>query len=40
MYFDPTKTTTENASYKVFDNSTGGAQSLALTGKGQAAAKH
>ena len=40
VYFDPTKTTTENASYKVFDNSTGGAQSLALTGKGQAAAKH
>ncbi len=35
VYFDPSKTTTENSSYKVFDNSVGSPQSLALTGKGQ-----
>jgi len=35
VYFDPSKVGTENASYKVFDNSVGSPQSLALTGKGQ-----
>jgi hypothetical protein len=35
VYFLPSKTGTENASYKVFDNSIGSPQSLALTGKGQ-----
>jgi len=35
VYFDPTIVGTENASYKVFDNSVGSPQSLALTGKGQ-----
>jgi hypothetical protein len=33
--FDPSKTGTENASYKVFDNTVGGPQTLSLTGKGQ-----
>ena len=35
VYFDPSKAATENASYKVFDNSVGSPQTLALTGKGQ-----
>ena len=36
VYFLPTKTvTSESATYKVFDNSPGSPQSLALTGKGQ-----
>jgi Abnormal spindle-like microcephaly-assoc'd, ASPM-SPD-2-Hydin/NHL repeat len=35
VYFDPSKVGTENSSYKVFDNSVGSPQSLALTGKGQ-----
>ena len=33
--FDPSKVGTENAIYKVFDNSVGSPQSLSLTGKGQ-----
>jgi hypothetical protein len=33
--FDPSIVGTENASYKVFDNSVGSPQSLSLTGKGQ-----
>ena len=33
--FDTSKTGTENASYKVFDNTTGSPQTLSLTGKGQ-----
>ena len=33
--FDPSIVGTENASYKVFDNSVGSPQSLTLTGKGQ-----
>jgi Protein of unknown function (DUF1573) len=33
--FDPSKTGTENASYKVFDNTVGNPQTLSLTGKGQ-----
>jgi len=35
VYFDPSKAATESASYKVFDNSVGSPQTLALTGKGQ-----
>ena len=35
VYFTPSKTTTENAAYKLFDNSVGSPQSLGLTGKGQ-----
>ena len=35
VYFDPSKVGTENAAYKVYDNSVGSPQSLALTGKGQ-----
>jgi sugar lactone lactonase YvrE len=33
--FDPSKVGTENATYKVFDNSPGSPQTLPLTGKGQ-----
>jgi hypothetical protein len=33
--FNPSKVGTENAAYKVFDNSVGSPQSLTLTGKGQ-----
>jgi hypothetical protein len=33
--FDPSKTGTENASYKVFNNTVGSQQTLSLTGKGQ-----
>ncbi len=33
--FDPSIVGTENASYKLFDNTTGSPQSLGLTGKGQ-----
>jgi len=35
MYFDPSVVGNESASYKVFDNSVGSPQTLALTGKGQ-----
>jgi hypothetical protein len=35
VYFDPSIVGTENASYKVFDNSVGSPQILLLTGKGQ-----
>jgi hypothetical protein len=35
VYFDPSKVGTENASYKLFDNSVGSPHTLALTGKGQ-----
>lgn len=35
VYFDPSVVGTENASYKVFDNSVGSPQALPLTGKGQ-----
>ncbi|HEY3972614.1 MAG TPA: choice-of-anchor D domain-containing protein [Candidatus Sulfotelmatobacter sp.] len=35
VYFDPSIVGTENASYKVFDNSIGSPQSMTLTGKGQ-----
>ncbi len=35
VYFDPSIVGTENASYKVFDNSIGSPQTLLLTGKGQ-----
>lgn len=35
VYFLPSKTGTENATYKVFDNSPGSPQTLSLTGKGQ-----
>jgi hypothetical protein len=35
VYFLPSKTGTENASYKVFDNTVGSPQILTLTGKGQ-----
>ena len=35
MYFTPSKTGTESATYKVFDNSVGSPQGLPLTGKGQ-----
>jgi hypothetical protein len=35
VYFDPTVTGAEKATYKVFDNSVGSPQSLALTGTGQ-----
>jgi hypothetical protein len=35
VYFDPSKVGTENATYKVFDNSVGSPQTLPLTGKGQ-----
>ena len=33
--FDPSKTGSEAATYKVFDNSPGSPQTLALSGKGQ-----
>ena len=35
VYFDPSTTSSESATYKVFDNSTGSPQTLQLTGKGQ-----
>ncbi len=35
MYFTPSTTGTESATYKVFDNSVGSPQGLPLTGKGQ-----
>jgi len=35
VYFDPSKTGAEKASYKVFDNTVGSPQSLSLTGTGQ-----
>jgi hypothetical protein len=35
VYFTPSKTGTESATYKVFDNSVGSPQGLPLTGKGQ-----
>jgi sugar lactone lactonase YvrE len=35
VYFDPSKVGAENATYKVFDNSVGSPQTLALTGTGQ-----
>jgi len=35
VYFDPSIVGTENATYKVFDNSPGSPQTLSLTGKGQ-----
>jgi hypothetical protein len=33
--FDPSKVGTENATYKLYDNSPGSPQTLPLTGKGQ-----
>ncbi len=35
VYFTPSTTSTENASYKLFDNSPGSPQTLPMTGKGQ-----
>jgi len=35
VYFDPSKKTSESATYKVFDNSVGSPQILPLSGKGQ-----